>query len=134
MQIGVIGMVFFGHKELYLWSGLMSDDEMTITFEKDENIEGFVKALDLKDGNLYLVIKPEEDGFQIIGADKLPLGTGNEISTKMYILFAGLMHMATEQQDLVMEAGNYAIGEEIDRKEREKLREKGDNIVKFPTK
>ena len=65
----------------------MSDDEMTITFEKDENIEGFVKALDLKDGNLYLVIKPEEDGFQIIGADKLPLGTGNEISTKMYILF-----------------------------------------------
>jgi hypothetical protein len=33
-----------------------------------------------------------------------------------------------------MEAGNYAIGEEIDRKEREKLREKGDNIVKFPTK
>ena len=70
MQIGVIGMVFFGHKELYLWSGLMSDDEMTITFEKDENIEGFVKALDLKDGNLYLVIKPEEDGFQIIGADK----------------------------------------------------------------
>ena len=112
----------------------MSDDEMTITFEKDENIEGFVKALDLKDGNLYLVIKPEEDGFQIIGADKLPLGTGNEISTKMYILFAGLMHMATEQQDLVMEAGNYAIGEEIDRKEREKLREKGVNIVKFPTK
>ena len=93
----------------------MSDDEMTITFEKDENIEGFVKALDLKDGNLYLVIKPEEDGFQIIGADKLPLGTGNEISTKMYILFAGLMHMATEQQDLVMEAGNYAIGEEIDK-------------------
>jgi len=112
----------------------MSDDEMTITFEKDENIEGFVKALDLKDGNLYLVIKPEEDGFQIIGADKLPLGTGNEISTKMYILFAGLMHMATEQQELVMEAGSYAIGEEIDRKERAKLREKGDNIVKFPTK
>ena len=50
----------------------MSDDEMTITFEKDENIDGFVKALDLKDGNLYLVIKPEEDGFQIIGADKFP--------------------------------------------------------------
>ena len=52
----------------------------------------------------------------------------------MYVLFAGLMHMATEQQDLVMEAGNYAIGEELDRKEKEKLRKQGDNIVKFPKK
>jgi hypothetical protein len=109
-------------------------DEMTITFKKDENIEEFVKLLDLKEGNLYLVIKPEEDGFQIIGADRIPLDTDNEISTNMYVLFAGLMHMATEQQDLVMEAGNYSINEELDRKEREKLRKQGDNIVKFPGK
>lgn len=112
----------------------MSDDGMTISFKKDENLEEFVKLLDLKEGNLYLIIRPEDNGFQIIGADKIPLDTDNHVSTNMYVLFAGLMHMATEQQELVMEAGNYAIGEEIDRKEREKLREKGDNIVKFPTK
>ena len=34
----------------------------------------------------------------------------------MYILFSGLVVLATEQQDLVMEAGNYAIHRELDKK------------------
>jgi len=43
----------------------MSDDGMTISFKKDENLEEFVKLLDLKEGNLYLIIRPEEMGFKL---------------------------------------------------------------------
>jgi len=109
-------------------------DDISITFEDDDRVKKFVDALDLKEGYLYIVLKPEDNGFEILGADKLPGDVAEGAATKMYILFSGLMSLATEQQDLVMEAGNYAIGEEIDRKEREKLREKGDNIVQFPKK
>jgi len=50
----------------------------------------------------------------------------------MYILFAGLMHIATEQQDLVMEAGNYAIHKELLRKKKREHESRGDNIIAFP--
>ena len=131
MQIGVIGMVFFGHKEVYLWSGWMTDD-VIITFQDDDKVKKFVDALELKEGNLYIVLKPEENGFEILGADKLPGDVEEGAATNMYILFAGLMHIATEQQDLVMEAGNYAIHKELVRKKKKEVEGKGENIIAFP--
>jgi hypothetical protein len=112
----------------------MDDDYMNISFRKDDDVEEFLESLDLKEGNLYLVLRPEENGFQIVGADKIPTDIETGVVTNMYVLFAGLMHMATEQQELVMEAGSFAIEEELDRKERAKKKEKGANIVKFPRK
>ena len=62
MQIGVIGMAFFGHKELYLRSGWMTDD-ISITFEDDDRVKKFVDALDLKEGYLYIVLRSYEHGY-----------------------------------------------------------------------
>jgi hypothetical protein len=52
----------------------------------------------------------------------------------MYILFSGLMSMATEQQDLVMEAGNYAIHRELTKKRKKEIESRGENIIAFPGK
>ena len=127
-------MGLFGLRVLFLWSGLMDDfDDFRIKFLSDLDLDKYLDELKLKEGNLYLILKPQgENGFEIIGADKLPKDISSVIGTKMYILFAGLMHLATEQQDLVMEAGNFVISTEMDRKLKEQLKNSGDNIVIFP--
>ena len=107
-------------------------DDVTITFQDDDRVKKFVDALELKEGNLYIVLRPEENGFEILGADKLPGDVEEGAATKMYILFSGLMSLATEQQDLVMEAGNYAIHKELERKKKREHESKGDNIIAFP--
>jgi predicted glycosyltransferase len=107
-------------------------DDVIITFQDDDKVKKFVDALELKEGNLYIVLKPEENGFEILGADKLPGDVEEGAATNMYILFAGLMHIATEQQDLVMEAGNYAIHKELVRKKKKEVEGKGENIIAFP--
>ena len=109
-------------------------DDLNITFADDDKVKEFIDSLDLKDGHLYIVLRPEEDGFEILGADKLPGDISEGAATKMYILFSGLMSLATEQQDLVMEAGNYAIHKELVRKRKKEAESKGDNIVAFPGK
>ena len=109
-------------------------DDVIITFQDDDRVKKFVDALELKEGNLYIVLKPEENGFEILGADKLPGDVEEGAATKMYILFAGLMHIATEQQDLVMEAGNYAIHKELVKKKQKEHESKGENIIAFPGK
>ena len=107
-------------------------DDITITFEDDDRIKKLVDSLDLKEGYLYIVLRPEDNGFEILGADKLPGDVTEGAATKMYILFSGLMSLATEQQDLVMEAGNYAIHKELERKKKREHESKGDNIIAFP--
>lgn len=109
-------------------------DDISITFEDDDRVKKFVDALDLKEGYLYIVLKPENNGFEILGADKLPGDVAEGAATKMYILFSGLMSLATEQQDLVMEAGNYAIHRELDRKRKKEVESKGENVIAFPRK
>jgi hypothetical protein len=42
------------------------------------------------------------------------------------------MHLATSNQDLVMETGNEMISQELERKRKKELEEKGENIVIFP--
>jgi len=63
----------------------------------------------LKEGNMYIILKPEDQGFEIVGADLLPTKMDTFTGTQMYILFAGLMQLATTQQDLVMETGHFMI-------------------------
>ena len=109
-----------------------SDDFLKVEFKTSEEMEEYLRELNLKEGNLYIILKPQELGFEIIGADRLSKDIDSITGTKMYILFAGLMHLATEQQDLVMEAGNFVISTEMDRKLKEKLKNSGDNIVIFP--
>mgnify|MGYP003149801672 CR=1 FL=1 len=109
-------------------------DDIIITFEDDDRVKKLVEALDLKEGYLYIVLKPEDNGFEILGADKLPNDVAEGAATKMYILFSGLMSMATEQQDLVMEAGNYAIHKELTKKRKKEIESRGENIIAFPGK
>ena len=52
---------------------------------------------------MYIILKPEDGGFEIVGADLLPSDLDTYTGTQMYILFAGLMHMATTEQLTVME-------------------------------
>ena len=63
-------------------------DDISITFEDDDRVKKFVDALDLKEGYLYIVLKPEDNGFEILGADKLPGDVAEGAATKMYILFS----------------------------------------------
>ncbi len=111
---------------------MADDDDYKIKFERDEQVDKFLEELNLKEGNMYIILRPEDQGFEIVGADLLPSDMDTFTGTQMYILFAGLMHLATSQQDLVMETGNFMISNELEKKRRRELEEKGDNIVIFP--
>ena len=88
---------------------MSKDDFYKIEFARNEKVDKFLKELDLKEGNMYIVLKPEDEGFEIVGADLLPADLDTYTGTQMYILFAGLMHMATTEQLTVMEKGNKMI-------------------------
>ena len=110
----------------------MDDDDFKVEFERNEQIDEFLKELNLKEGNMYIILKPEDQGFEIVGADLLPTKMDTFTGTQMYILFAGLMQLATTQQDLVMETGHFMISTELEKKRRKEVEKKGDNIVVFP--
>ncbi len=109
-----------------------NDDTIKITFQQSDSVDEFLKLLDLQEGNMYIILRPEDKGFEIVGADLLHKDIDVFTGTQMYILFAGLMHLATSNQDLVMETGNEMINKELERKRKRELEEKGENIVIFP--
>ena len=110
----------------------MSDDDFyKIEFAKNEKLNEFLKELDLKEGNMYIILKPEDEGFEIVGADLLPSDLDTYTGMQMYILFAGLMHMATAEQLTVMEKGNKMIMDELERKREREIEERGDNVIAF---
>ena len=51
---------------------MSKDDFYKIEFARNEKVDKFLKELDLKEGNMYIVLKPEDEGFEIVGADLLP--------------------------------------------------------------
>tara|TARA_R100000664_G_scaffold33858_2_gene52393 strand:- start:710 stop:1066 length:357 start_codon:yes stop_codon:yes gene_type:complete len=110
----------------------MSDDDFyKIEFAKNEKLNEFLKELNLKEGNMYIILKPEDEGFEIVGADLLPSDLDTYTGTQMYILFAGLMQMATAEQVTVMEKGNKMIMDELERKREREIEERGDNVIAF---
>ena len=110
----------------------MADDNFyKIEFARNEKLDKFLKELNLKEGNMYIILKPEDEGFEIVGADLLPSDLDTYTGTQMYILFAGLMHMATTEQLTVMEKGNKMIMDELERKREREIDEIGDNVVAF---
>jgi hypothetical protein len=110
---------------------MADDDFYKIEFARNEKLDKFLKELDLKEGNMYIILKPEDEGFEIVGADLLPSDLDTYTGTQMYILFAGLMHMATTEQLTVMEKGNKMIMDELERKREREIEERGDNVVAF---
>ena len=98
---------------------MADDDFYKIEFLRNEKVNKFLEELDLKEGNMYIILKPEDEGFEIVGADLLPSDLDTYTGTQMYILFAGLMQMATSEQLTVMEKGNKMIMDELERKRRE---------------
>jgi len=110
---------------------MADDDFYKIEFLRNEKVNKFLEELDLKEGNMYIILKPEEEGFEIVGADLLPSDLDTYTGTQMYILFAGLMQMATSEQLTVMEKGNKMIMDELERKRRKEIEERGDNVVAF---
>ena len=48
---------------------MADDDFYKIEFARNEKVDKFLKELDLKEGNMYIVLKPEDEGFEIVGAD-----------------------------------------------------------------
>ena len=109
-----------------------NDDTIKVSFQQNDRVDEFLKLLNLQEGNMYIILKPEDKGFEIVGADLLHKDIDVYTGTQMYILFAGLMHLATSNQDLVMETGNEMISQELERKRKKELEEKGENIVVFP--
>ena len=110
---------------------MADDDFYKIEFARNEKVDKFLKELDLKEGNMYIILKPEDGGFEIVGADLLPSDLDTYTGTQMYILFAGLMHMATAEQLTVMEKGNKMIMDELERKRKREIEERGDNVIAF---
>ena len=110
---------------------MADDDFYKIEFLRNENVNKFLEELDLKEVNMYIILKPEDEGYEIVGADLLPSDLDTYTGTQMYILFAGLMHMATSEQLTVMEKGNKMIMDELERKRRKEIEERGDNVVAF---
>ena len=51
---------------------MADDDFYKIEFARNEKLDKFLKELDLKEGNMYIILKPEDEGFEIVGADLLP--------------------------------------------------------------
>ena len=110
---------------------MADDDFYKIEFLRNEKVNKFLEELDLKEGNMYIILKPEDEGFEIVGADLLPSDLDTYTGTQMYILFAGLMQMSTSEQLTVMEKGNKMIMDELERKRRKEIEERGDNVVAF---
>ena len=110
---------------------MADDDFYKIEFLRNEKVNKFLEELDLKERNMYIILKPEDEGFEIVGADLLPSDLDTYTGTQMYILFAGLMQMATSEQLTVMEKGNKMIMDELERKRRKEIEERGDNVVAF---
>ena len=110
---------------------MADDDFYKIEFARNEKLDKFLKELNLKEGNMYIILKPEDGGFEIVGADLLPSDLDTYTGTQMYILFAGLMHMAKTEQLTVMEKGNKMIMDELERKREREIEERGDNVIAF---
>ena len=81
---------------------MSKDDFYKIEFARNEKVDKFLKELDLKEGNMYIVLKPEDEGFEIVGADLLPADLDTYTGTQMYLLFAALIHMSTPEHLSVM--------------------------------